>query len=136
MESLVFYDYVTTDPITALALGVVAPRSSDDTVLRIGNTSDTYQAEDITVSVVSTGDDHQLWLSLDGDVFTASILVGDVPPNSLSGPFWLRRVTASTEPDGDCTAVIAAVPAAWTSTVDAGITENIPLATPDNPPDD
>lgn len=136
MESLVFYDYVTTDPITSLELGVVAPRSSDDTVLRIGNTSDTYQAEDIVVAVEGVGDDHQLWLSTDGDSFASSIVVGDVPPNSLSGPFWLRRVSASTEPDGDCSAVLSAVPTAWTSTADAGATESIALATPDNPPND
>ena len=136
MESLVFYDYLSADPITSLTIGLVAPRSSDDTTLRIGNDSDTYQAEDVIVSVVDNGDGDQLWLSLDGDNFAASVLIGDIPPNSVSGPFWLRRVTPSTQADDTCTAELSALSAAWTYAADTGTSDNVPLATPDNPPVD
>lgn len=136
METLVFYEYTTSDVLIGLDFGAVAPRSSADTMLRIGNPSDIYQAEDVIVTVADDADGGQLWISLDGDVFGTSIDLGDVPPNSVSGPFWLRRVTASTQADGECAATLRAYPTAWVYPIDNNASQNMPLNTPDNPPDD
>lgn len=136
MDSLRFYDYASADSIEVLEIGKVAPRSSDDTTLRIGNLSETYQAEDVTVVVEDAGDGAQIWLSLDGDIFGATIAVGDIPPNSISGPFWMRRVTPSTQPDGAYGASLSASASSWTYAADTGASESLPLATPDNPPND
>jgi hypothetical protein len=83
MQSLTFYEYDTVTALSVLPIGQVAPASSDDTALRLYNTSDIYQAQAVTVTL--TGDDAiQLWLSTDGDTFGPAISVGDIPPNALS----------------------------------------------------
>lgn len=128
MNSLTFYDVSTVSTPTTLTLDDAAPGSSDDTMLRVLNTSDLYQAEDVTVSL--TGPDAiQLWLSTDGDTFTASIEVGDIAPGGTSATFWLRRVTPTTHSPGTCTAQLTATPTAWTSPVDTSGSTNIPLDT-------
>lgn len=128
METLVFFSATEATALSAVDLGAVAPRSSDDTALRVHNTSDLYQAQDVTVTV-SGSDADQLWLSLDGDVYTASVDLGDIPPGAGSPVFWLRRVTAHDTPTGACAGQVAAAPAAWTSTVDTSTTANVPLDT-------
>lgn len=129
MQTLEFRSYESVDAITTLQYGHVAPRSSDDTMMRVVNVGDAYQAEDVTLTV--TGDDAaQLYLSADGDIFTASINVGDIPPQASSAAFWLRRVTPSTIADAtSCTATLAATPAAWTLPVDASASDNNALDT-------
>lgn len=127
MSALVFYDIENAVQITALNLGTVAPSSSDDTMLRLFNTDDNYQADNVTIA--ATGSDAiQLWLSTDGDVFTASITVGDIAPNGSSPPFWLRRVTpADAAPTGN--AALAATPASWSTTLDSTTSNNVFLDT-------
>lgn len=126
METLLFFDQDANAGTTALSLGTVAPHSSDDTQLNVVNGSDLYQAQDVTVTV--SGDDAiQLWLSLDGDTFTASINLGDIAPRSASPTFWLRRVTS--DDTGACTAALTATPAAWTDPIDTSTSTNIPLDT-------
>lgn len=135
MESLVFHDYASTDPLDFYyILGNAAPGSSSDVILRIGNTSDTYQAEDVKVSIKKQYSWQSLWLSVDGDAFFASIEIGDIPPDSLSPPFWLRRVTASSDGDGTRFAILDAKPSAWTTSAATGTSDNVGLSTPDNPP--
>lgn len=129
MEALVFYTYETVQALTALPFGAVAPRSSDDTLMRVVNASETYQAEDVAV-VLSGPDATQMWLSLDGDVFSAAINVGDIPPSSASIIFTLRRVTPGTAPDGACTADLAATPTSWSTPIDHSSSGNLPLDTP------
>lgn len=133
MENLTFRDADAED-VDTVYLGPVGPSSSDDTILRLANTNATFQAQDVTV-IVSGADADQLWLSLDGDYFAASIDLGDIPPDSSSGPFWVRRVTPSTA-TGDCAATLTATPASWKYTLDTSTSDNVPLSTPDNPPDD
>lgn len=130
MESLAFYDPVTVTSPAAFALAAAAPGSSDDIQLRVLNTSELYQAEDVTVTV-SGADSGELWLSLDGDVFTASIAVGDIPPGAACALFYLRRVTASTAGFGSRTAQLSAVPASWSNPADTSISDNVPLETGD-----
>jgi hypothetical protein len=131
MQSLTFYEYDTVTALSVLPIGQVAPASSDDTALRLYNTSDIYQAQAVTVTL--TGEDAiQLWLSTDGDTFGPAISVGDIPPNALSPIFWLRRVTASTEPVGACTAALTAIPTGWAYPVDNSSSMIVPLETEDS----
>lgn len=127
MDSLRFYDVGNTATIdTTLAIGTVAPSSSDDTELRLQNTSDLYQAEDVTVTI--TGPDAvQLWLSADGDTFGPSINLGDIPPGGISPAFWLRRVTPSTSPVSTRTAALSAQPVGWTTYMDTSASDNVPI---------
>lgn len=67
MENLVFYNNDDhSNEIDTLAYGAVAPSSSDDTSLFVFNDSDSYQANDVIVTLDGHNAD-QLWLSLDGD---------------------------------------------------------------------
>jgi hypothetical protein len=119
-------DAETITAVTALPLSNVAPSSSADSGLWITNDSD-YRAEDVVVQVSGTNS-NQLWLSLDGITFTPSIDVGDISPGGASIPFWLRRVTASTDALGGCSASIVATPASWTIPIDDSTSTNIPLS--------
>lgn len=126
-----FLTFQTLDSTTGLSdldLGTVAPGSSADTLLRVGNGSDLYQAMSVTVSAAS-GDWEQAWLSTDGEVFTERINVGDIPPGGISPTFWLRRVTASTVADGGYYVYLAASPSTWADPVDTSGSDNIPLDT-------
>lgn len=129
MDALTFYAVESASTITDLDLATVAPASSDDTRLRVQNTSDTYQAEDVIVSVSGT-DAIQIWLSTDGDSYSPGIALGDIPPGGSSLTFWLRRVTPSTAA-GDCSAVLTATPGGWTNAADSSVSDNIPITTED-----
>jgi hypothetical protein len=131
MEILYFYDYETVAALGALDLGTVPLGSSADTLMRVFNGSELYQAEDVTVTVTGA-EAIQLWLSSDGDSFTAQLALGDIPPGALSSTFWLRRVTASTDNAGSCSATLRAVPTAWTNPMDTSSSTNIALDTEDN----
>lgn len=131
MDALTFFDVAANAGTTTVAIGTVAPGSSDDTQLRVYNNSDLYQAEDVTVSLDGPNQG-QLYLSADGDVFTTSVDVGDIPPGAYSPPFWLRRVTAHMVANGSYSATLLATPAAWTSPTDAGTSANVPLDTSDS----
>lgn len=129
MNTLSFYTDASTTVLSTLALGAVAPSSSDDTALRLFNNSDQYQAEDVSVTV--SGDDViQLWLSADGDDFSTSLALGDLPPQAFSAIFYLRRVTDSND-SGACTGTLSAAPSAWTNPVDTSVSPNTPLPTED-----
>lgn len=134
MDNLVFHDYTSGAGVTAVDLGAVAPSSSDDTMLRVANTSTTFQAENVTVSL-SGEHASQIWLSADGDSFAATLDLGDIPPDSISAPFWVRRVTPSSGV-GSCTASLTATPQSWKYTLDTSTSDNVALHTPDNPPDE
>lgn len=124
---LVFYNVRAVAVITALDLGDAAPASSDDTMLRVANTSDLYLAKDVTVSTAGP-DALQLWLSTDGDTFGTSIKLGNVPPGGFSSIFWLRRVTPS-DADGTGQAALSAIPASWSSNTDTTTSDNVALET-------
>lgn len=130
MDALTFFDVVANAATTSVGIGTVAPGSSDDTQLRVFNTSDLYQAEDVTVSLTGPNAG-QLYLSDDGQLFTPSITVGDIPPGAYSPPFWLRRVTSHLVANGSYTANVVATPAAWTNPSSTGTSVNVPLDTPD-----
>lgn len=132
MDALRFYDVETATVAVSLSLGTVAPASSDDTLLRVQNISDLYQAEDVTVQVSTGPDAVQLWLSADGDRFSSSIDVGAVPPGGYSPPFWLRRVTPSTNVGGACNAALQASCASWSNPVDTSLSTNVPISTEDD----
>lgn len=126
MDTLSIWDYSSLTRLSALDFGASVAATSDDLTLRVVNDSDVYQAEDVTVSVDGTNSD-QLWLSLDGESFAATVSVGDLPPGAASAPLWLRRVTASTATAGLCTAGLHAVPTGWTTVSD---TPDSPANTP------
>lgn len=132
--ALVFYDYQEFEALTALALGAVPSRSSDDTQLQVRNPSLTYQADDVTVAV-SGPNANQLWLSVDGEAFYSQINIGLIAPSGGSQPFWLRRVTPSTA-SGTGTANLTATPAAWTDPVDVSASANVGLDTDTSLTDD
>ncbi len=118
MNALIFYDYGELNQILAVQLGVVPAGSSNDTVLRVVNANDIYQAEDVVVDL--TGPDAaQLYLSSDGSSFSASISVGDIPPGAGSAPIYLRRVTPSTDTAGPREAFLRATPSGWTELTSA-----------------
>lgn len=133
MDALIFYDVANTVTATTLNLGTVAPATSDDTQLRVYNSSGSYEAGDVTVSITGTDAD-DLYLSTDGISFTATAQVGDIPPGGFSPIFWMRRITDSFSFTGStCSATLQAIPASWTSPDDAvGTSEFIPLDTSDN----
>lgn len=126
MDALTFYSYDDYTRRISLPLGPAAPRSSDDLALQVHNDSDTYQADDVVVTVGGTDSD-QLFVSLDGDTFSQSITVGDIPPGAGSLVFTLRRVTASTADEGPASATLIATPGSWTSVVDNSASTNIAL---------
>lgn len=130
MDTLRFYIVDTAAVVTTFDIGTVGPASSDDTRVRVQNTGDTYQAEDVIVSVAGP-DAIQLWLSLDGDVFTPTVTLGDIAPGANSSTFWLRRVTPDGTAGGSYTADLIATPAGWTSAADTSTSDNVPITTED-----
>lgn len=130
MESLAFSSSNDSITLTALDLGQAKDASSDDMILRVQNLSGSYQAEDVTVTVSGT-DAIQLWLSTDGEVFGDTIDVGDIPPGSASGVFWLRRVSVLAA-SGAFTAQLSAIPASWSEPIDTSTSDNVPLITEDS----
>lgn len=125
MDALVFYDYEAYTALTTLSFGAVAARSSDDLRVQTLNTSNTYQATGVVVSVDGTDAD-QLFLSTDGEQFAKTVAVGDIAPGSGSAPFWLRRVTPSTA-TGSFSATLSAVPAAWSGVSDTSTSTAVGL---------
>jgi hypothetical protein len=126
MNSLTVFDIDSGITATSIDIGTVGAGSSDDTILRIYNTSDAATAEDVTLSL--DGDQQeQLYLSLDGDIFGTSIDLGDIPPSGFSPVFTLRRVTASVTVDGPCAADLVITPVGWSTTADQSISTNIAL---------
>lgn len=113
MDGLAFLEYAATDLSVNLQFGRVGRGSSDDTALRVVNTNSQYSAAEITVTV----DSDQLWLSLDGDVFSTTVNVGTLPPNAGSAPFYLRRVTPSDADESYTQATITATPSSWQASV-------------------
>lgn len=130
MDALRFYVIDIFSAPTTFDIGTVAPASSDDTRLRLENTNDTYQAEDVVVSVAGA-DAIQLWLSLDGDIFTPTIALGDIAAGASSDTFYLRRVTPGGTADGSCSAELTATPAGWTGAADPSTSDNVPITTED-----
>lgn len=132
MDALSFYDVAAAAAITALDLGTVASASSDDTQLRVYNSSGAYQASDVVVSVTGSNAT-DLYLSVDGIVFTASAQVGDITPGGVSSIFWLRRVNDHFSTGGARTATLQATPGSWANpSADSGTSDIIPLDTSDN----
>jgi hypothetical protein len=127
MDSLAFYDVRAVATVTTLDLGDVAPSSSDDLMLRVVNLSDIYVAKDVTVTT-DNPDAVQIWLSTDGDNFSSSIELGNIPPGGSSYTFFLRRVTPS-DATGIGDAILLAEPAAWAPSGEATASDNIPLET-------
>lgn len=112
MDALSFYDVAATGTTTGLDLGTIAPVSSDDTQLRIYNSSTSAQADNVIVTV--DGDnDSDIYLSTDGARFTATAEVGDIAPGSYSSVFWMRRVTDSFALNGTYTATLHATAGSW-----------------------
>jgi hypothetical protein len=131
VDSLSFYDVETGLLVTGLDLGAVNRSTSDDTTMRVYNNSSAYQCENVTVLIIGSAAD-QLWLSDDGEVFTATIEVGDIPPQSYSPIFTLRRVTGQTATEQAFTAGLRAYPADWVSPVDSTTSGVTPLDTSDS----
>ncbi len=88
-------------PTTWFAWGTVPRGTSDDIAFRISNSDTVYNAVAVVVSIVDPGSAgnpnaaSQHYLSLDGNVFTASVTL-DVAAGTLTPLIWLRRVTPST----------------------------------------
>ncbi len=134
MNFLVFYDAAdATTAITISNLGTCAPGSSADSQYFVYNTSDSFQANDVTITLAGPQAD-QIWLSLDGDRFTASVELGDIAPNAGSLPLYLRRVTPTGTAQGAaCAAQLIATPSSWSDAVDYSLSTNIGLEDPDAP---
>lgn len=129
---LSFYDVAAAASAAfPLDLGSIAPASSDDTQLRVHNDSGAYQADDVIVTVTGGDDGLDLYLSLDGDTYTASVGLGDIPPGAYSPVFWMRRITDSFAADGTRLATLQATPADWSQPGASGTSDNIPLETGD-----
>lgn len=115
-DKLAFYGFSSAAQVTSLPLGLVAPSSSDDTMMRIANLDYDNQASGVAVSVTDTT--KSLYVSVDGVVFGSTVDLGTVPPQAASVPFWVRRVTASTVTAGNYTANLTAVATAWSLPAD------------------
>lgn len=131
MEALAIFDVVAAELTSAIDIGTVMASTSDDTTLRVYNISDLYQASEVTLTLAGVNPG-QLYLSTDGENFTASITVGDIPPGAYSAVFVLRRVTHYMVQDGTYTATLVATPAAWSNPASSGTSDNIPLDTSDS----
>lgn len=131
MEALLIFDVAAGELTQSINIGTVMASTSDDTQLRIYNQSDLYQAADVTLTLDGPNEG-QLYLSDDGEQFTASITVGDIPPGAYSAVFTLRRVTHYMVADGTYTATLVATPSSWVSPDSNGTTNNIPLDTSDS----
>lgn len=101
--------------------GTVAPGSSEDRIFRVRNVSFTYTATDVEVKLQSSGRipvalplDVQHYLSRDGRVFTATVVLGDLLPRVVSDPIILRRVTARLADVGLGEYQLSAKPGDWT----------------------
>ncbi len=132
METLAFYSTEQPAALTSLSLGTVGPGTSDDTRLMVYNSSDTYQAQDVVVAATgSTVDADQLYFSLDGEVFTGQLDLGDIAPLATSSIFTLRRVTPSDASTGLATAALTATPSGWSLPVDTSTSDDVALPTED-----
>ncbi len=93
-------------PSTWFQWGTVARGSADDISFRIRNTSATYDANNVTVSLIASGTpgspaaQTQHFLSDDGYIFTASATISSIPAATMTTQLWLRRVTPSTATTG------------------------------------
>lgn len=112
MDDLSFFGYLDPTQLTTVDLGTVAPRSSADVQIRVTNLNEDYTATAVAVGVDGPHAD-QLLLSVDGEVFTQTVALGDLPASASSAPFWLRRVTPSTATAGACTATLTATAQSW-----------------------
>lgn len=130
METLSFYSTEQPAALTELDLGVVGLGTSDDTRMQVYNSSDTYQAADVTVAASGDGAD-QLWFSLDGEVFTDRAELGDIAPLATSTIFTLRRVTPSDASTALVTSSLSATPTGWTLPVDTSSSDDMALPTED-----
>ncbi len=127
MDALAIFNPAVAANVTALALGAAAPSSSDDITLRVANTSDLYRAREVTVSV-GGNNQAQLHVSINGDDFYPSIIVGDIAPGGLSIPFTLRRVTPYNS-QATCAAVLTVTPAGWANPADTSPSDDVGLDT-------
>lgn len=121
-DVLVFYhptDAVEIDD-DYLTFGPVAAGSSDDRPVRVFNASADYVAAAVTVTVTDPLTDDvvsgatQYLLSVDGDTFTATIGVGDLPPHAATAPIILRRVTPPDAEPGTAGFLLVATAGGWT----------------------
>lgn len=108
-----------------LPVAEVAQGSSADVRLRVRNSSDTYTAQAITVATAapldtSAGDaSGQFLLSADGQVFAAALDLGDLAPQQISDPIWLRRVTSPDSQTGTYAFLLTATAGSWSSSTAA-----------------
>lgn len=106
--SLTFWHPVDDGPPadSYLLEGMIAAGSSGDVRLRVHNDSDLYAAAAVVVAVGAPADTDladasgEYLLSGDGATFTATITLPDLPPQAVSEPFTLRRVTPPDTPVG------------------------------------
>lgn len=112
MDALALWGYSRDAEILVVDFGTVPRRSSDELQVRVKNLSTSYTATDVVVSIVGALDWHY-YLSLDDDVFTATVELGDLAPGDLSDGITVRRVTPTTAPLGEHTVDIRATPASW-----------------------
>ncbi len=101
------------------AWGSVPAGSSADLPFRLHNSSTTATAAGVTVSTVDTGTTAspsvaaQHLLSTDGQHFTATLSLGDLPPAVSTAVLWLRRVTPADAQTGTFTFTVRAQIASW-----------------------
>ncbi len=113
MDTLIFWMYAADGAVDSLTFGNSPRRSSSDVMFRLRNLSALYTAQDVTVTI--TGERaHTYYLSLDGDLFTAQIELGDLAPGTYTEGITLRRVTPSDAPLGDEAVKVIATAASWT----------------------
>lgn len=107
---------VTRDArIVRLDWGTVPPRSSGDVKIRVKNESTQYTAHDVTVSLedVTAGAAARFLLSLDGNAFTATVNLGDLPATAISAVVWIRRATPSDAATGPTNCQLRVHATAW-----------------------
>lgn len=99
--------------------GPAAPGSSADVPVRVKNMSEVYFANDIVLSVYDTGDvatpsvAAQHLVSVDGATFAATVNMGDLAPQAISGPVTLRRVTDPAAQLDEFDFLLHADPTSW-----------------------
>ena len=115
-DSLVLWDAAVEEPLEAgfFDWGSVARRSSADLFFCVANTSLVYTALGVSVNIVDTGSvaspsqAAMHLLSLDEEIFTASVSLGDLEPATVSHVVNLRRVVPAAAPLGTWTFQILA----------------------------
>ncbi len=113
-DSLAIWAYAVNGKLVGLDFGEVPACSSGDVMIRVKNQSPRYTAHDVTLQFQPHPDlGWHFYLSDDGVNFAATLDLGELAPNALTGAIWIRRVTPSDTDLGAKQTRLSATVAAW-----------------------